>query len=55
MLKEAAILGDPGKYPVVETNAENVQVDVFDLNSPINAKGFQSGLEDWFGNLAGKP
>src|SRR5690606_35629828 len=25
-----------------------------DLSSPINSKGFRSGLEDWGGNYAGK-
>ena len=50
----AAILGSPATYPVVETNAENIQIKVFDLNTPINATGFRTGLEDWDGNLAGK-
>jgi hypothetical protein len=52
--ERAAILNDPAKYPVVESNAENIQINVTNLNSPINSSGFQSGLEDWNGNLAGK-
>jgi hypothetical protein len=50
----AEILGSPTKYPVVTSNAENIQINIFDLNSDINSKGFQSGLEDWNGNIASK-
>lgn len=52
--ERAAILNDPATYPVVETNAENIQINVYNLSTPINSSGFQSGLEDWDGNLAGK-
>lgn len=52
------ILGNPATYPVITTNAQNAQIDVFSTatNLPINlnATGFQSGLEDWGGNIAGK-
>jgi hypothetical protein len=50
----AAILGSPATYPVVDANADNIQIKVFDLNSPLNSTGFRTGLEDWDGNLAGK-
>lgn len=50
----ASILGDPAKYPVVDNNDNNVQVDVRDLTTAINSTGFRTGLEDWDGNLAGK-
>ncbi len=50
------ILGNATTYPIVESNAQNVQVNVFDISTNINSKGFKDGLEstDWFGNLAGK-
>jgi len=50
----ADILANPATYPVVTTNAENIQINVQDLNTDINSKGFRSGLEDWDGNIAGK-
>jgi hypothetical protein len=51
----AAILGDPAKYPIVTTNAQNIKISVYDpVNTDITSKNFQTGLEDWNGNLAGK-
>jgi hypothetical protein len=50
----AQILGDAAKYPVVTHNVQNIMIDIQDLGSPINSKGFQTGLEDWNGNVAGK-
>jgi Starch-binding associating with outer membrane len=50
----AAILGNSGTYPVVADNADNVQINVTNLNSDLNSSGFKTGLEDWDGNLAGK-
>ncbi|TWI80581.1 SusD-like starch-binding protein associating with outer membrane [Lacibacter cauensis] len=50
----AAILGSPATYPVVETNADNIQIKVFNLSTPLNSTGFRTGLEDWDGNVAGK-
>src|SRR5690606_515161 len=36
-------------------NDENIMIRVRDLvNGGINSSGFQSGLEDWNGNIAGK-
>ncbi len=50
------ILGNPSTFPVVETNAENIQINVFDVNTNINSKGFDQGLASagWYGNTAGK-
>ena len=52
----AAILGDPTKYPVVSKNSENIQINVFDINTDIHAKGFRDGIESagWNGNVSGK-
>ena len=50
----AEIIGDPMQFPLVSNNDENIMIRVFDLSSPLNAQGFQSGLEDWNGNIAGK-
>lgn len=50
----AAIMANPAKYPLVASNTQNIQINVTDLNSPINSKGFRTGLEDWDGNIAGK-
>ena len=48
------ILNNPTTYPIVAANEENVQIKIFDLNSPLNSQGFRSGFEDWDGNFAGK-
>lgn len=53
----AEILGNPTTYPIVETNAQNIQMNVFDLNTPINSTGLRSALESgstWYINFAGK-
>ncbi|WP_420146769.1 SusD/RagB family nutrient-binding outer membrane lipoprotein [Spirosoma sp.] len=54
----AEILGNSTTYPIVETNAQNIQVNVYDINTDINSKGFQGGIAstdgNWFGNTAGK-
>jgi hypothetical protein len=50
----AEILGNASKYPVVTSNAENIQITVSDLNTPIHSKTFRTGLEDWNGNVASK-
>jgi hypothetical protein len=49
-----SILADQSAYPVVKESDDNIQVDIFDLNSPIHSKDFRTGLEDWNGNIAGK-
>lgn len=53
----AEILGNATTYPIVETNAQNIQINVFDVNTDINSKGFRDGIAsdgNWFGNTAGK-
>lgn len=53
----AEILNNPTTYPVVETNAQNIQMNVYDINTPINSKGFRDALESgatWYINTAGK-
>lgn len=52
----ADILGNATTYPIVETNAQNIQINVYDINTDINSKGFQEGLasDGWYGNTAGK-
>ncbi|AQG80731.1 SusD/RagB family nutrient-binding outer membrane lipoprotein [Spirosoma montaniterrae] len=54
----AEILGNATTYPIVETNAQNIQINVFDINTDLNSKGFQGGIAstdgNWFGNTAGK-
>lgn len=49
-----SILNNPGTFPIVTDNAGNIQIDIFNLDTPFNSKGFKTGLEDWNGNLAGK-
>lgn len=50
----ASILSNPTTYPVISANTENIQINVKDLNTGLNSGGFQSGLEDWNGNIASK-
>lgn len=48
------ILSNPATYPVVTDNANNIQWEVFSLGTILPANTFQSGLEDWNGNIASK-
>ncbi|PHN04514.1 SusD/RagB family nutrient-binding outer membrane lipoprotein [Flavilitoribacter nigricans] len=52
----AEILNNPTSYPVVESNDQNIMIDIYDLDTPINAKGFQNGIDSdgWDGDDAGK-
>ncbi|WP_231463960.1 SusD/RagB family nutrient-binding outer membrane lipoprotein [Pedobacter sp. Leaf132] len=50
----AGILANSAKYPLSLVNDDNILLKVTDVGSDINAKGFQTGLEDWNGNIAGK-
>lgn len=52
----SAILGNSAKYPVVAANTDNIQINVTDLNSNLNSKGFQDGLASsgWNSNIASK-
>lgn len=51
------ILSTPASYPVVEANAANIKINVYQLGSDINARSFKAGLEGdpgWISNIAGK-
>ena len=50
----ASILGNPTSYPVVSTNDDNVSFRIHTLGTLMSTDDFQSGLEDWEGNIAGK-
>lgn len=53
----AEIVGGAATYPVVETNEQNIQINVFNVSSDINSKGFKDGIASdggWYGNTAGK-
>jgi hypothetical protein len=41
----AEILNNPSTYPVVNIMRNNIQIKVIDLSSPINSKGFRTGLK----------
>jgi tetratricopeptide (TPR) repeat protein len=48
------ILGNPASFPVLENNNQNIQINVYSQDTPIHSRNFQTGLEDWNGNLASK-
>lgn len=52
----AEILGNSTTYPIVETNEQNIQMNVYDRSSEINVDDLKDGLEGatWWGNTAGK-
>ncbi|HLT08645.1 MAG TPA: SusD/RagB family nutrient-binding outer membrane lipoprotein [Cyclobacteriaceae bacterium] len=50
----AAILANPSAYPLVTSNEDNITFRIHTLGTLIGSSDFQSGLEDWDGNLAGK-
>ncbi|MCF7569259.1 SusD/RagB family nutrient-binding outer membrane lipoprotein [Sabulilitoribacter arenilitoris] len=52
----ASILGNSSSYPVIESNDENIQIEVVNLDTPINSKGFEQGFgsQGWYTNYAGK-
>lgn len=52
----ADILSNPTKYPLVESNDQNIMIDIFDQSTPINSQGFQNGIDSdgWDGDDAGK-
>ncbi|MFC5625053.1 SusD/RagB family nutrient-binding outer membrane lipoprotein [Algoriphagus winogradskyi] len=50
----ASILSNPGAYPIVDTNDSNILFQIYSLGTLMGANQFQSGLEDWDGNIAGK-
>jgi len=50
----ADIVGNQSTYPLTLTNADNIDISVFNSGSDINARGFRDGLESWNANIAGK-
>lgn len=52
----AEILANPGKYPVVENNDQNIMIDIFDVNTSINSRGLNAGINSngWDGDDAPK-
>lgn len=48
------IINNPTKFPLVTKNDENVQLDIFNNASDVNARGFQDAIESWNNNIAGK-
>lgn len=48
------ILGNPTKFPVLASNADNIQIDIFNNASDVNARGFRDAIESWNNNIAGK-
>ena len=49
-----AILSNPSTYPIATTNAMNISWKIHSLGTLLSPTSFQSGLEDWNGNIAGK-
>ncbi|GHE23786.1 SusD/RagB family nutrient-binding outer membrane lipoprotein [Sphingobacterium griseoflavum] len=53
----AEIVNNPTTNPLVLSNAENIQIDIFDNTNPaIHSRGFRDGLESpgWYSNIASK-
>jgi len=52
----AEILGNSATYPIVESNDQNIQINIFNTSTGINIDDFQGGLEGtgWYANTAGK-
>ncbi|HBW80451.1 MAG TPA: SusD/RagB family nutrient-binding outer membrane lipoprotein, partial [Sphingobacterium sp.] len=50
----ADIVGNQSTYPLTLTNADNIDISVFNSGSDSNARGFRDGLESWNANIAGK-
>jgi hypothetical protein len=50
----ADIIGNQSTYPLTLTNADNIDISVFNPASDINSKGLREGLESWNANIASK-
>ncbi|MCR8667603.1 SusD/RagB family nutrient-binding outer membrane lipoprotein [Aestuariibaculum sp. M13] len=53
---EMATILSGSTYSVVDSNDENVQIEVVNVDSDINSKGFENGFgsDGWYTNFAGK-
>jgi len=50
----AEIVGNPTNYPLVLTNDQNIDMDIVNPGTDINARGFRDGIESWNANIASK-
>ena len=50
----ASILANPTNYPLVTSNEDNISFRIHTLGTLMASNDFQTGLEDWDGNIAGK-
>ncbi len=48
------IISNSTTYPIVLTNNDNIQVDIFNNASDIHSRDFLDALESWNNNIAGK-
>lgn len=50
------ILSNSNQYPIISNNSQNIQIDVYDVSTPINSTGFQQGInsDGWDGDDASK-
>ncbi|MFV0564266.1 MAG: SusD/RagB family nutrient-binding outer membrane lipoprotein [Flavobacteriaceae bacterium] len=48
------ILNNSNTYPIIASNDDNIQINVYDLSTELRPKKFREGLEDWNGNVSGK-
>ncbi|OOG19757.1 hypothetical protein BWD42_07610 [Sphingobacterium sp. CZ-UAM] len=54
----AEMLNNSTKYPLILTNSDNAQLDVFNVSSDIKSEDLQGALEaggTWYANFASKP
>src|SRR5690606_11655005 len=50
----ADIVNNPSANPLVLTNEDNIQIDIFSHETGINSNGLRDGIESWNANIAGK-
>lgn len=50
------ILGNPSQFPIADSNQDNILIDVYDVNSPINSTQLNQTFEPttWYLHSAGK-
>lgn len=48
------IISNQTTSPLVKTNAENIQIDIFNNASDINSRGLRDALESWNANISSK-
>lgn len=50
----AEIINNPTTFPIVLTNADNIQLDIFNSASDIHSRDFLDAIESWNNNIASK-